>query len=265
MAFVGFSNLSKNAKDAWLAPALMEMLGVELSAATDIVVKPDELVRAASSDLSAPGAGGYANGTLQRLRQRLDADYVISGSYLVNGSTEDAPLRVDIALQDARDGTLVASVSTEAALPELMSLVTRAGAILRSKLGDTSLTADRLAEVANLQPPTVDVARHVGFALDALRAYDPARAHDEVMQAIAEAPGYAPAYTILAQAWSDLGYHEKSRIAAEQAAHWAAKLPEEQRLHARGDGVFRARRTRRKPRGPGSCWSNCAPPAWSTV
>ncbi len=232
VAFVGFSNLSKNAKDAWLAPALMEMLGVELSAATDIVVKPDELVRAASSDLSAPGAGGYANGTLQRLRQRLDADYVISGSYLVNGSTEDAPLRVDIALQDARDGTLVASVSTEAALPELMSLITRAGAMLRSKLGDTSLTADRLAEVANLQPPTVDVARHVGFALDALRAYDPARAHDEVMQAIAEAPGYAPAYTILAQAWSDLGYPEKSRIAAEQAAHWAAKLPEEQRLHA---------------------------------
>ena len=232
VAFVGFSNLSNNAKDAWLAPALTEMLGVELSAATDIEVQPDELVRAASSDLRAPGAGGYAAGTLQRLRQRLDADYVISGSYLVNGSTEDAPLRVDIALQDARNGTLVASVSTESALPELMSLVTRAGATLRSKLGDTSLTGDRLAEVASLQPPTVDVARHVGFALDALRAYDPARAHDEIMQAIAEAPGYAPAYTILAQAWSDLGYHEKSRVAAEQAAHWAAKLPEEQRLHA---------------------------------
>ena len=232
VAFVGFSNLSNNAKDAWLAPALMEMLGVELSAATDIEVKPDELVRAASSDLNAPGAGGYAPATLQRLRQRLEADYVISGSYLVNGSTEDAPLRVDIALQDARNGTLVASVSTESALPELMSLVTRAGATLRSKLGDTSLTGDRLAEVASLQPPTVDVARHVGFALEALRAYDPARAHDEIMQAIAEGPGYAPAYTILAQAWSDLGYNEKSRVAAEQAAHWAARLPEEQRLHA---------------------------------
>ncbi len=231
VAFVGFSNLSNNAKDAWLAPALMEMLGVELSAATDIEVKPDELVRAASAGLSAPGAGGYAAATLQHLHQRLDADYVISGSYLVNGSSEDAPLRVDIALQDARTGTLVASVSTEAALPELMSLVTRAGATLRSKLGGSSLTADRLAEVASLQPPSVDVARHVGFALDALRAYDPARAHDEIMQAIAEAPGYAPAYTILAQAWSDLGYHEKSRVAAEQAAHWAAKLPEEQRLH----------------------------------
>ena len=44
--------------------------------------------------------------TLARLRQRLDADYVISGSYLVAGSADNAPLRVDIALQDTRSGAL---------------------------------------------------------------------------------------------------------------------------------------------------------------
>ena len=70
MAFVGFNNLSRNAKDAWLAPALSEMLGAELSV-TDMQVVPDELVRDASGDLSAPAAGGYAPQTLRRLRQRL--------------------------------------------------------------------------------------------------------------------------------------------------------------------------------------------------
>jgi hypothetical protein len=70
----------------------------------------------------------------------------------------------------------------------------------------------------------------VGFALDALRHYDPARARDELIEAVAEAPGYAPAYTYLAQAWSALGYHEKALAAAGQAAQNAANLPPEQRL-----------------------------------
>ena len=48
VAFVGFSNLSRNAKDAWLAPALSEMLGAELSVADNLQVVPDELVRDAS-------------------------------------------------------------------------------------------------------------------------------------------------------------------------------------------------------------------------
>ena len=66
-------------------------------------------------------AGGYSAQSLARLRQRLDADYVISGSYLVTGSAEDASLRVDVALQDARTGALVASVSNESAVPGLIA------------------------------------------------------------------------------------------------------------------------------------------------
>ena len=111
VAFVGFSNLSHNPKDAWLSPALTEMLGAELNVSDDLQVLPDELVRNASSDLAPPAAGGYAAQTLERLRQRVGADYIISGSYLVSGTSDDAPMRVDIALQDARTGSMVASVS----------------------------------------------------------------------------------------------------------------------------------------------------------
>ena len=232
VAVVGFSNLSENPKDAWLAPALTEMLGAELSAGGDLEVVPDELVRAATPDLSAPAAGGYATATLERLRTRLDTDYVMSGSYLVGGGADDAPVRVDIALQDARNGALVASVSSKTTLPELLALVARAGETLRTKLGSGPLTADTLERVANLQPPTLDVARHIGFALDAQRTYDPARQRDELLQAISEAPRYAPAYALLAQAWSALGYHDKAIAAAEQAARWSVNLPAEQRLQA---------------------------------
>jgi DNA-binding winged helix-turn-helix (wHTH) protein/tetratricopeptide (TPR) repeat protein len=232
VAFVGFSNLSRNAKDAWLSPALTEMIGAELNVADDLQVVPDELVRDASADLAPPAAGGYAPQTLARLRQRLDADYVVSGSYLVTGSADNAPLRVDIALQDARSGVLLASVSNESGLSGLISLVTSAGTTLRNKLGVAPPGAAALELVANEQPPSLDVARHIGFALDALQHYDAARARDELLEAVAEAPGYAPAYTYLAQAWSALGYRDKALAAAGQAVQNAANLPPEQRLQA---------------------------------
>lgn len=218
------------------------MLGAELNVAADVYVVPDELVRDASTDIAPPAAGGYAPQTLARLRQRLDADYVVSGSFLVVGAADNAPLRVDIALQNARDGSLVASVSEQSTgLSGLTALVTKTGARLRDKLGISSPGAEALGLIANEQPPSVDVARRMGFALDALRHYDPARARDELIQAVAETPGYAPAYTYLAEAWSALGYREKALAAAAQAARNAADLPAEQRLQA--DAVVESERS----------------------
>ena len=239
VAFVGFNNLSRNAKDAWIAPAMIEMLGTELNVTPDLRVVPDELVRDASTDVAPPAAGGYAPQTLARLSQRLDADYVVSGSYLVSGAEDNAPLRIDVALQDARNGALLASVSNQSGLRELTTLVTRTGAALRDKLGITPPGGQALGLVANAQPPNVDVARRVGFALDALRNYDPARARDELLEAVAEAPGYAPAYAYLAEAWSALGFRDKALAAAGQAAQNSANLPPEQRLQA--EAVLRVR------------------------
>ena len=230
IALVSFSNLSRNPKDSWLGPALSEMLGTELSTAKRVQVVPDELVRNASPDLPAPAVGGYSAATLARLRQRLDADYVISGSYLVAGSADNAPLRVDIALQDTRSGTLIASVSDQAATSGVIALATQVGATLRGKLGLRFPQAGTLGLIANARPPSLDVARRLGFALDALRQYDAARARDELLNAVAEAPGYAPAYTLLAQAWSALGFRDKALAAAVQAEQRSANLPQEQRL-----------------------------------
>lgn len=230
IALIGFSNLSRNPKDSWLGPALSEMLGSELSTAENAEVVPDELVRNASPDLPAPAAGGYSAATLARLRRRLDAYYVISGSYLIAGSSDEAPLRVDIALQDTRTGTLIASVSDQAAASGVIALATRVGATLRDKLALRLRPAETRSLIANARPPSLDVARRLGFALQALREYDAARARDELLDAVAEAPGYAPAYTLLAQAWSALGFRDKALAAAEQAEQKSADLPPEQRL-----------------------------------
>jgi DNA-binding winged helix-turn-helix (wHTH) protein/tetratricopeptide (TPR) repeat protein len=230
LAIVDFNNLSQNPKDAWLGPALVEMLGIEATVGGNLHALPDELVRPAHVDLAAPLAGGYAPQSLATLRRRLGADYVLSGSYLVSGSPGEPELRIDLAMQDARRGATLASVSRSGPLANLAALVTQAGAALRDQSGFRPASVAELNSAANAQPPTTEIARRVGFALDALHRNDAARARDELLDAAIQAPGYAPIYVYLAQAWSALGYGQKALAAARQAQEHAAGLPQEQRI-----------------------------------
>ncbi|MEO6799568.1 MAG: winged helix-turn-helix domain-containing protein [Rhodanobacter sp.] len=230
VAIVDFNNLSGNAKDAWLGPALEQMLATELAVNGKLHAVAEELVRPARADLPVPEAGGYASPSLATLQRRLGMHYVLSGAYLVSG-TPDAPhLRVDLTVQDAVTGKTFASISRQAAVDALPGLVAQIGGELRNRFGEETAGAVVLKQVAAEQPPTSEVARHFGFALQALDQYDPARARDELLQAIAQAPGYAPAYAYLARSWSMLGYRAKAIAASSQALHYATGLPDEDRL-----------------------------------
>jgi serine/threonine-protein kinase len=229
LAIVDFNNLSRNADNGWLTTALSEMLATELAAGGKVRVLPDELVRDARAGLAAPLAGGYAMKSLATLRKRLGADFILSGSYLVGGGT-DATLRLDLALQDTRTGDARATFAQSGKLGDLASLVEKAGANLRESSGfaPAVLAAEQRTDKA--QPPNTEVARRMALAVDALRKYDAARAKDELLQAIVLAPGYAPAYVYLAQAWKLLGNDEKALAYAQQAASNANDLPPVQRL-----------------------------------
>ncbi len=230
LAIVDFNNLAQNKDQAWIAPALAQMLSTELALGSKMHALPDELVRGARADLAAPAAGGYAPQSLATLRKRLGADYVLSGSYLISGAGDEAKLRLDLAMQDARSGAQIANVEQAGLLSDLPALVDRTGADLRTKLGFAAISTAEKQEVDRTQPTNTDVARHMGIALDALRKSDPVRAKGELLDALALAPDYAPAYVYLAQAWKALGYDAKALAAAQQAAAKSNGLSQEQRL-----------------------------------
>ncbi len=233
VAIVDFNNLSGNAKDAWLGPALEQMLATEVAASGKLHAVAEELVRPAREDLPSPDAGGYAPASLSRLQRRLGAHYVLSGAYLVSGDADAPQLRVDLIVQDTQTGAAFASFSRDAPVNELPRLVAQAGSELRNRFGAGSSDPATLKQLAAAQPPTSEVARRIGFALQALSQYDPARARDELLQAIAQSPGYAPAYMYLARAWSALGYRAKAIAAASQAAQNSADLSREEQLQIR--------------------------------
>ena len=232
VAVLGFSNLSGNAKDAWIGPALTEMLRAELNAMPSVRLVAEELLPADREQPGAPPSVGYSAARLDVLSRRLKADYLVSGGYSVTGAEEDAPLRIEIALQDVKSGKHIEVPIRNSRVSGLMSLSSEAGKDLRKALGGTAPTERLLEMVSSAQPPSVGVARRIGFALDALHEYDSARARDELLQAIAEAPDYGLSYVYLSQAWAALGYHEKALAAAEQAVRYAEHFSPEQRLQA---------------------------------
>jgi tetratricopeptide (TPR) repeat protein len=230
VAIVTLQSLSQNDKDQWLAPALTEMLGTELSAADEIRVIPNARVLEAIVGLKVQQAGGYGPDALAQLRRRLDADFVITGQYRLTDAAADSPLSVIIALQDAHTGASIAVLSNQGSLSSLNQLVNQTGAAVRKKLGTSNASQGRLHEIANIQPPTTAVAQRIGFALDAIARHDSARARDELLEAVAEAPDYTPSYLYLSQAWSALGYRQKALAAAKQAVTRASSVPPELRM-----------------------------------
>jgi tetratricopeptide (TPR) repeat protein len=164
------------------------------------------------------------------LGKRLKADYLVIGSYRIGDASGEPPLDVDIKLENAATGDTVNVLSDHVALSALNSLVGQTSSTLRSKVGLTAIGNYELDALANVLPPTTSVAQRVGFALDAMQRFDAARARDELLEAVAEAPTYAPAQLYLSRAWAALGYRQKSLAAAQQAATHAAGLPPELRL-----------------------------------
>jgi tetratricopeptide (TPR) repeat protein/TolB-like protein len=230
VALVGFTNLSRQEDASWLPAALTEMLGTELSSADKIRVVPQELVRDVTSGVETSASAGYDLDTLRRVGRHLGADYVISGNYLVASAASDPLLRIGVAVQDVHSGNSIARFSQQANIGSLPELVSKIGVMLRSQLGVALPNPELLTQISNAQPPSVDMAQKLSLASEAMQHYDAAKARDELLQVIAQSPGYAPAYAGLSDAWSSLGYREKAVAAAQQAVTHGSSLPTEMQL-----------------------------------
>lgn len=221
------SDLSPSQGTTWIGPAVQEMLGTSLSLGSKLRTVPNELVSQATLGLPVPKAGGYGPSSLVALKRRLGTDYVVSGSYFVmDGRT----VRLDFVIQDARNHAILGTVTESGKLTDLPAVTTRVADGLYRELTGTETNRIDTTAVAALGPPTSEAMRHMGMGIEALRKFDAARARDEFLETVVDAPDYALAYAELSRAWLDLGYRSKGLAAAEQAAAKSSGLPQRIRL-----------------------------------
>ncbi len=230
VAVLGFRNLAGREDAQWLSMALSEMLTTELAAGERLRTIPGENVTRMKTELALADADTYASETLTRIRQNLGADLVVTGSYVTVGAGDASTLRVDIRLQDSREGETLSLVSEMGAIGELLDLVARAGVRLRDKLGVQ--VAEAAVRVS--QPASPDAARLYAEGLIRLRRFDALGARSIFEQAIKADPRFPLAHSALANTWSQLGYDSRAKDAAARAFELSANLPRADRLLVEG-------------------------------
>jgi len=230
VAVLGFKNLSGRPDTEWLSVALSEMLSADLAAGEQLRTVPGENVARAKIDLSLPDADSFAKDTLDRIRKNMNTDYVVLGSYFDEGTASGGELRVDLRLQDAKEGETIASVSEAGNEARLLDVVSRTGTTLREKLGVGALSSSEIGSVRAALPSNRLAARLYAEGIKKLRLFDAVGARDLLEKAITAEPTYPMSHSALAAAWLKLGHDEKAKEEARKAFDLSSNLSREDRL-----------------------------------
>lgn len=248
VALLGVSNLTQRAEDAWLATALTEMLATEAAAGGALRVIPGTEVTRARLELGLEERSlrdlDLGETTRQRLGRLLGADFLVGGGYTVVGGAAggdgDRQLRLDLRVEDARDGEILARFSRRGTEDRILDLVEETGTELRRNLG---VAAESVAGGSALRasfPKSGEARRLYTEGLDALRHHELKTALDLLRGAAELAPGHAPVQSALASAWASVGHRPQSRAAARRALEIleeADELPRREALWVEGQAL----------------------------
>ena len=235
IAILGFHNTSRNANDAWFSTAFSEMLSTELAGGNNLRLVPGADV--ANLWLSAPWSGTDTldQTTAARLGQALSADVLVLGSYTTIGKNERGQVRLDIRLQESRNGEILAEVAETGNANDLFEIVSKAGERLRDHLGVPRLGEPEEAGVEASLPRDRVAARFYSLGLVKFREFDFLGAKELFEQTVASDPKFCFAHLRLAQAWAGLGYEQNRKEEVRRALELSSDLSRPEQLQVQGE------------------------------
>jgi DNA-binding winged helix-turn-helix (wHTH) protein/tetratricopeptide (TPR) repeat protein len=234
VAVLGFQNVSGQTDEGWLSTAISEMLSTEMAAGEELRMVSGEDVARMKQELPWKGEGSLAKDTLERIHRDLGSDFLVLGSYTVLGEKGKQQLRLDLRLQDARNGEIVAELGETGTEADLFDLLSRAGTQLRGKLSVPGISPEDAGIVRASLPASPEAARLYSEGLARLRVLDALSARDLLLKAIAADRQHPLPHSALAQAFSILGFDEKAKEEAKTAFDLSKDLPREQQLWIEG-------------------------------
>lgn len=132
VAVLGFKDLSNRSSDkARLSFALEEMLSTELGIDGRLRIIPPETIARAKRQFEHSGALNLTPEALAKISSDLNAEFIISGSFMVLNDSRGEKIRLDIRVLDLMNGETVASIAESGTKAELFELISRIGARLR--------------------------------------------------------------------------------------------------------------------------------------
>lgn len=234
VAVLEFQNSSRRSADDWLSTAIAEMLTTELGAGEKLHLVPAEDVSRMKRELHLSNSSSLARETAVTAAKNMKADMLVLGSFTAMGTGGNRRVRVDVRMQDAANGDIVAEVAETAPEEQLFELVSRAGTRLREALGLPGISLHEQAAARASLPSNAVASRLYAEGLARLRVLDAAGARDLLAQAIEAEPKFPLSHMALASAWRAIGYDQKAKLEAKKAFDLSSKLPRADRLLIEG-------------------------------
>ena len=237
VAVLRFQNLSGRPERAWLGTALGEMLAAAVAAEGELRAIPRARIDRATRELTLPEASALTPDVLARIHSALGTDLVVLGSHATAASDAQGAFRLELLMQDARNGQLIETMSEQATTAALADLVARCGNRLRKRLGLAPAPEASTSSYWGM-PRTAEGLRLYAEGLDKLHAGNALAARDSLQSAAASDPASPYAHSALGESWAALGHQARAAQEAEKALALAEALPRESRLAL--EGRFRA-------------------------
>ncbi len=223
VALVGFRNLSPTPDSAWAPAAIVETLNAALGAGRELRTIPLENVARMRAEIALTPETTYPAHLLQRIREDIGTDYVISGTL----SDQSHRLRLNAFVLDARTGQQSAVVADESSEDDIPALAERVAARIRSLLGLRLASGVQAAFVpGSLEPYALGMER--------LRQGDAPAALTYLEKAAAKSPANPLVQAGLAAAWAAEGLDIRAEEAAKRALDSSGNLGRIEQLEIEG-------------------------------
>lgn len=224
MAVLGFANTSGRGEDAWLSTALSEMLSTEMAAGDQLRIVPGEEVAQLQTSAPWPQTGVLSRETTSRIGTTLESDLLVLGSYTSVGEPGHRKLRLDVRLQDAGSGNIVAEAAESGSEEELFHLASDVGNKLRNSLGLANTTVIEQAGALASSPSNPEAVQFYSLGLVKLREADYRGARGLFEQATKADAKFPLAYAMLSRTDIFLGNDELAKKEAKQALDLSGNL-----------------------------------------
>ena len=193
------------------------MLSTELSAGEKLRVVPQENVARMKSEISMSDADNLTPEILRKIWANLNAELIVSGSYVVLNETAGEQIRLDVRVLNATTGETAASIAESGSKAELFDLVSRVGARLREALGAGFLNDADKNSLRASQPANPEAAGLYAEGREKLNNFDFLAARDLLERAVASDAKFPLSHLSLAAALQKLGEEAKSKDEAQKA------------------------------------------------
>lgn len=227
LAIVPFYNASGDSGMNWMGASIAEALSSDIGQSAHLRSVSAGRLQQVLQDLRVSSQSQMDLSTLKRVSEFTNADTIVYGQYEHVGPQTRITATIH-DLKNDREFTLNADVATE---QDLLASLEKLADGLREKLAaNPEVLKELQGHVQHVTTKSIPALRAYDEGLQLARAGNNTQAVAKFEEATTQDPGFAMAFSHLAQTYAALGYDDKADHASRRAVELSENLPAQDRL-----------------------------------